>query len=126
MHQSKNRSGRANAQRQGQHRGDRERRGLSQAPQGVARILCQRFQKRQSFLSPIVLLHASTPPNFSTACRRASVGDKPARRFSAVCIARCSSISARKRSSSCWVLAQELSRFKNRRRGLILDLPPSE
>ena len=68
-------------------------------------------------------LIASTPPNFSIAWRRASVGDKPARRFSAVCIARCSSISACKRSSSCWVLAQDLSRLKNRLSVLISDLP---
>ena len=67
MHQSENRRGRANAQRQRQDRGDGERRGHSQAPQRVARILHQRFQKRQPSLVPIASFIASTAPNFSTA-----------------------------------------------------------
>src|SRR5947207_905867 len=54
MHQSKNRRSRANAKRQYQDRGNRERRRLSQTSQRIARVLDQCFQKWQSFLGPIV------------------------------------------------------------------------
>src|ERR1700685_3910277 len=53
------------------------------------------------------------------AWRRASTGDKPALRFSAVCNARWSAISSLNRSSSCRVVAQDLSRLKNRLSALI-------
>ncbi len=64
----------------------------------------------------IPLLTDSTAPNFSTAWRRASGGDKPARRFSAVCRAMCSSTSALNRSSSRPRSAVFSRRLKNRLR----------
>ena len=46
MHEGKNRSSRADAERQRQHRGDRERWGQSQASERVSRVPQQSFNER--------------------------------------------------------------------------------
>ena len=64
--QSKNGSGRADPQRERQDRCDRKRRGHSQSPQRIARVLNQSFYRRQSFLLPVAFLdgfHGSEFPH---------------------------------------------------------------
>src|ERR1700676_422583 len=59
------------------------------------------------------------------ACRRASTGGKPARRFSAACRAICSSISSRNRSSCVRLVAKLTSRVKKRLKDFMKNPPLS-
>src|ERR1700722_415563 len=58
-------------------------------------------------------------PSFSAACRRASTGDMPARKFSSVCKATCSAISSRRRWSARLPVVKFERRMKKRRRNLM-------
>ena len=85
MHQREDRRGRANAQRQRQDRGDGERRSHSQASQRMARILHQRFHKRESSLVPIAFLdgfhRCRTSAAPAAALRRATGRREDSRQF---------------------------------------------
>ena len=99
--------------------------GFRQHAEGETQIRQKGFDQRQPHLREVLFPDSSTGPNLRMAWRCASAGGRPARTYSAVCRARCSSTSSFNLRSLRRRATTLAKRVKNRFRDFGENPPPS-